>query len=56
MFSSSTLADNNIRMKLIGFPGCVFKVLNKYLGEIISVEAERNQDNELLNEFDIFLE
>ena len=53
------VADAFTRLKLKGFPGCVLKVLNKYPGVIISVEAERTKKlgpkPDLFYEFDIKL-
>ena len=53
------VADTFTRLKLKGFPGCVLKVLNKYPGAILSVEAERTKKlgpkPELFYEFDVEL-
>ena len=53
------VADTFTRLKLKGFPGCVLKVLNKYPGVILSVEAERTKKPgpkpELFYEFDVEL-
>tara|TARA_E500000178_G_scaffold356496_1_gene434837 strand:- start:3868 stop:4407 length:540 start_codon:yes stop_codon:yes gene_type:complete len=57
--SSAQIADNFTRLKLKGFPGCALKVLNKYPGRILTVEAERTKRPgpklELFYEFDIKL-
>ena len=60
MFSVSYVhaqVENFTRLKLKGFPGCALKILNKYPGSIISVEAERTKKSgpkpELFYEFDI---
>ena len=57
--SQAQVVDNFSRLKLKGFPGCVLKVLNKYPGIIVAVEAERTKKPgpkpELFYEFDIKL-
>ena len=57
--SNAQVADTFTRLKLKGFPGCVLKVLNKYPGAILSVEAERTKKlgpkPELFYEFDVEL-
>ena len=57
--SQAQVADTFTRLKLKGFPGCVLKVLNKYPGAILSVEAERTKKLgpklELFYEFDVEL-
>ena len=57
--SQAQVAATFTRLKLKGFPGCVLKVLNKYPGAILSVEAERTKKlgpkPELFYEFDVEL-
>ena len=58
-YCHAQVADTFTRLKLKGFPGCVLKVLNKYPGAILSVEAERTKKlgpkPELFYEFDVEL-
>ena len=58
-YCHAQIADTFTRLKLKGFPGCVLKVLNKYPGAILSVEAERTKKlgpkPELFYEFDVEL-
>ena len=58
-YARGQIADEFTRLKLKGFPGCALKVLNKYPGIIVSVEAERTKrpgpKPELFYEFDVEL-
>ena len=48
-------ADNLSKLRVEGFSACALKILNKYKGHLLSVEAEKKIDSGLFYEFDVYL-
>ena len=50
-----TYSLNLSSMEFEKFPACAVKILQKYPGKILSIEAEQSKNNQLHYEFDIFV-